>query len=82
MSQDLAELGLLRDVPIARFQMALMPHQQAVFSHLRQARPLRLGTGRTSEVRSGTPTPPETGRETLVRRPGPRLARAAHERPS
>ena len=32
VSQDLAELGLLRDVPIARFQMVLLPHQQAAFN--------------------------------------------------
>ena len=30
--RDLAELGLLRDLPIARFRFVLMPHQQAARS--------------------------------------------------
>ena len=31
-TRDLADLGLLRDVPIARFRFVLMPHQQAAFN--------------------------------------------------
>ena len=31
-TRDLADLGQLRDVPIARFRFVLMPHQQAAFN--------------------------------------------------
>ena len=36
--RDLADLGLLRDLPIARFRFVLMPHQQAFFSRSTMSR--------------------------------------------